>query len=675
MPPKLAACDPCRLSKLACDHAKPVCSRCRARDQASRCAYRDRPFKKRSKRRQQETSGSASGVISSSSIATDTAIPTATSSAAAAAAVAPLTKPRRYPNPGYLGSLSYTTLFYQISSAGVDNEIGKDTLREPPCRIDSATISQGANLIEELVNHSELSRWISLVNCWLGKGVNLALAGPFTKQCIGTAQLIIIDQCLGKARQDFENVSRSLFSNSCRSPSFSAADTIDEFALHLGPTQPRWEALGIFFAAMTRAAIDLVTFDHLYVTAEERRSVQRKAMQYSDRCLEWSLSLDCLNDLQLFLQYENFILHSFVNGDQSYLSWRRLGDVASSLFALGYHEQARGAPEAPEFLRSLRQAAFARTYSADKNVSIFLGRPPRILRKYCPINIWDCLSRDNRAQSLEALQLQFEQTPDGKFDYMADTRWSALCAGLKEETLELFKEKDPEEKIRQANIIEEDAQAIWDALPNRFRLESALKQYEDRSAVERDFMVSAKLNHLHVLFLLRFALTRRMQEPDTQLIDLSANMLKVIVESVVLKNNLANSGTSVVWRVAYYGLASAGVLCVALLNRSLMSQNSTLDLASIIQDLNVLVAEVETGALLHFDDPNYALLAEATSTVKSVVGRFISGQFSANPAGASFEGNNPSLDINEHWDPWDGWNTGDFETDFWMSIAEHPSMA
>ncbi|KAJ0155887.1 Sugar transporter STL1 [Fusarium oxysporum f. sp. albedinis] len=40
------ACNPCRTSKLACDHEQPVCSRCRAKNRASDCIYRSRPFQK-----------------------------------------------------------------------------------------------------------------------------------------------------------------------------------------------------------------------------------------------------------------------------------------------------------------------------------------------------------------------------------------------------------------------------------------------------------------------------------------------------------------------------------------------------------------------------------------------------------------------------------------------------
>ena len=45
-------------------------------------------------------------------------------------------------------------------------------------------------------------------------------------------------------------------------------------------------------------------------------------MHLSDRCLEMCLSLDCLNDMQLLLQYENWIIHTFLDGDQSKQTFR-----------------------------------------------------------------------------------------------------------------------------------------------------------------------------------------------------------------------------------------------------------------------------------------------------------------------------------------------------------------
>ena len=58
---------------------------------------------------------------------------------------------------------------------------------------------------------------------------------------------------------------------------------------------------------------------------------------------------------------------------------------------------------------------FARTYSADKNVSTFLGRPYRMHRKH---------------SSVDFIKIMLHDMPDVyycQFEYTIDTRWTALC--------------------------------------------------------------------------------------------------------------------------------------------------------------------------------------------------------------------------------------------------------
>jgi hypothetical protein len=63
-------------------------------------------------------------------------------------------------------------------------------------------------------------------------------------------------------------------------------------------------------------------------------------------------------------------------------AWRKLGDVIASIYALGYHENVEHKPNSPQFLTDLRKTVFARAFSGDKNVAIFLGRPPRMSKKF-----------------------------------------------------------------------------------------------------------------------------------------------------------------------------------------------------------------------------------------------------------------------------------------------------
>ena len=94
-----------------------------------------------------------------------------------------------------------------------------------------------------------------------------------------------------------------------------------------------------------------------------------------------------------------------------------------------------------------------------------------------------------------------------------------------------------------------EAESLWSLLPPQFRLESNLESY-NRQPIELDFMVSARLNHLHVQFLLRLALVSSIHEPDPQLVAISSNMLSIVVQGMIFKDHLANSGTSHIWRVS-----------------------------------------------------------------------------------------------------------------------------
>lgn len=126
--------------------------------------------------------------------------------------------------------------------------------------------------------------------------------------------------------------------------------------------------------------------------------------------------------------------------------------MASSLFALGYHEKVEGT-DIPPFIVELRKACFARIYAADKSLAVFLGRPPRIVKDYCyfkiPSNLEDVWGISHDATNRTSTRL-FQTWGDGEengqattdvepINYTADTRCSALFAFLKEDVLQLLR--------------------------------------------------------------------------------------------------------------------------------------------------------------------------------------------------------------------------------------------
>ncbi|KAJ5420624.1 hypothetical protein N7465_003143 [Penicillium sp. CMV-2018d] len=589
----------------------------------------------------------------------------------------------QYPNPGYLGSSSHTAFFNQLSfqtepEAGVvsrQRELGLTTEKE--CVVDDVCIARGAELILELHRETALWTFTRLFRKWVSTGTNLALAGPLTGPCASTVDYTL-SKCDGTSATA-RDISKSLFRHSCQPISSSQETSFDEYCANFSGEKARWETLGIFFTAICRASVDLAYAEPYYGSEQQRRKLQKLALSYSDRCLDICLPLDCMNDLQLFLQYENFISHSQVDGDQSYLSWRKLGDVAASLYALGYHQQQTDSfCTAPHFVRDLRQTAFCRTYSADKNVSIFLGRPPRILRKFCHFDLPGTPTQPAQRASRKPAVWD----PTEKPNFATDSKWAALCGILKEDILDLFTEENYEERSRRGQFIEADTHAQWNAIPENYRLQCSLKAC-DRRPVERDFMVNMKLNYLHIHFLLRRSLLRPLStDAAPELFSISKEMLGLVVEAIMLKDQIINSGTSLVWKVVYYGLSAAGLISLTLANQSCTNELLQTDMPKVFRDLSILVGEVESGTLVYVDSPNYDLLCQATQTIKSLLSRMICpSHISHNMESTSGNqglGHAGSEDManwtGENWALWDDSGFYDFEMNFWHGLAAHPFL-
>lgn len=98
------------------------------------------------------------------------------------------------------------------------------------------------------------------------------------------------------------------------------------------------------------------------------------------------------------------------------------------------------------------------------------------------------------------------------------------------------------------------ADAYWNALPARFKANEKLKD-ATRSAFERDFLISIRLNYLHIMFLLRRLILGRVSELDSSVVHVAQEMLGLVVDALVLRDELVNSGTNLAWKVRVYRLS------------------------------------------------------------------------------------------------------------------------
>ncbi|RDW92718.1 uncharacterized protein DSM5745_00040 [Aspergillus mulundensis] len=591
------------------------------------------------------------------------------------------TPPNRYPNPGYVGSSSHSVIFNHIppapdASGTFSREETTTTLATAarPQPEDELLLHQGAESLRNLFDAFPLPSMKELVKVWLTSGANLSLTGGIIQHCIDAINLLV-----PTTSDDWHVLNaRNLLTNSGR-PLELDSPTFPEFCAQFIDHDLRWEMLGIFLAAVTRAAIDTPFFPSLYASDERRYTLRRLCTRACDYALELSLSLDCLNDLQVFLQYENWILHTHVYGDQSYSSWRKLGDLISSIYARGYHEKLPdGNPGPPFFVAEMRKAVFARAYSADKNVAIFVGRPPRMNRHFCHFQVPCCspgsdvwlLSVSRSGQASDTNVCHWD--PDTKASFMAESRWTALCATLKEDLLYLhrehsggtvaFRERASEIKLR--------ADEQFRLLPSHFQHCGSLRaRARALDRFEGDFLGAVRLNHLHVLFLLQLLQLDSPAQPDPPIIEVAEEMVLIVVDLILLRDRLVNSGTSLVWKIAYYGLPAAGILLLAMLNRRSTPTNAPHSPSPrALQHLTVLAAELQAGSIIQPRDPNYDLMAKATHALQSFIDSAMSETMQTDYA--------PRLP-DPMMDEWPGFTNSlpmDFEIGFWESLADHPLL-
>lgn len=236
----------------------------------------------------------------------------------------PEIEPRRHPNPnpGYLGPSSHAAIFNQLvleDSEGGDQRSTSHDPAAPLLESISVELRPVLEQIEKGVNQHlrprDLHAMEGLVTLWLSRGVNLALAEIFVAPCAQSSNFSRASSV--KDASWGAQLTNSLLANSMK-PLYLTPDTsFEEFTAQFTAESSRFETLGIFLTAVFRASMDVEFFPGLYSSDREKRNFRNAVTRLSDNCLDICLSLDSLNDMQLVLQYENFILHSYVDGDQS----------------------------------------------------------------------------------------------------------------------------------------------------------------------------------------------------------------------------------------------------------------------------------------------------------------------------------------------------------------------
>lgn len=309
------------------------------------------------------------------------------------------------------------------------------------------------------------------------EGLAWSIIGPWVKDIQKSVKEDILDRYDLADSEAQTAVIESLSANT-ESPFTLPHDVrFRDFASYYTGHRLCWEAVGIFLTACGLSLLSLsCDADELEFAGKSEHPKQRlmfRLLEASDICVSLCNEANTGTDLGFWLMIDNCIHASQVLGDAHYAVWRKLGDISTAVFARGLHEDTETAEQA-FWLKEVRRRALAQAYGMDKMLSTFVGRPPRISKRYCNVRIPLDLEYMELALEGEALaELRSSLDAAGwktretwiKDKRPASVRIYALGALIREETLELCLGPSPDRVREKAQNVIDKSKELYASYP------------------------------------------------------------------------------------------------------------------------------------------------------------------------------------------------------------------
>ena len=536
---------------------------------------------------------------------------------------------------GFLGSTAFNAVFsdnqehipsHNIRDADASN--GSIQLHEQitaswrrsqrPCNLDATFV------LELLKDTPHLDK---IVEAWLPSERVYSMIGPWVQDCQNSIRKDLFDKYDLTRNTALETVIDLLNAKTEIPVKLPADVRFRDFASYYTGKNLRWEAIGVFLTtcgfSLFALPCDGAEMTFIGNSEQDKQRLMHRLLEGSDICVAFCNEAVSGTDLGLWLMLENLIYATQVLGDAHYSIWRKLGDISTAVFARGLHAH-RGALDEPFWLREVRRRGLAFAYGADKMLSTFVGRPPRISKRYCSIEV--PLDLEYAELALEGDQLadvrsKLDATGWSLHIASAGERASAyirpllLGAFIREEVLELCLGPMPENLKEKAQSLIRQSKELFASLPLSLQHRPDLWEMHDSSP--RFQAVSAYLDNIYNEFLLRRMLVRRLNDDPTELILLAHDILVAVIEARNIRGAF-QAGAGMPWIIVLYGLPAAGVLALELLQLNVRAVSHS----RIKQNLCVFISYLKWAHIP--GDGNYILADRGRKSLQHILDKVLS---------------------------------------------------
>ncbi|KAK2598672.1 hypothetical protein N8I77_012067 [Diaporthe amygdali] len=653
---RLQACEPCRQRKVSCDHAFPVCRRCRARNKHGGCVYlgvektsrkpaQDRPRSSlRAVRSARPSPGSDSGTISPRiNVLSDS----------------PDSRPHpSETGPGYLGSTSFSAVYQETQNSlslvkGPLMGFHTDATAITPVSAiensdaDATTIVLSPRSLETslIVLHripaedfaiSLFEKHINPNDGWIRLGA---------KRVIEALHSVFGRQLRSRKPRELEELAHLLSSNTAKPWSEDELEA-EAWLSSFSGRHMRWESMGILFTYWALAALA----DHPHRPELRKPDVGPAKLtlvykEAAELCVE--LCKGCTpNSLLLYLNYKVAILDSMIAGDAAPSLWRLHGENVALVTYLGLHALQNESPYKPTVAKEVQRRLVSQIFVIDKVSASFSGRPPLLSRKYMltplPLDLCDETLLSDRETIAKAVDELDENgwNREGKYYSTTIVRARTKLGRIKDEIMEVALGNPIYTSMDALLALKEHEYTAFAGIPSVLKYSSQAVRDPSIPASEIYTKILIHLEHLQNLFLISRLLVQWGYDSNADLLSVSFEMVSVTLVFWTHMDRLAGLHGDFEWLVMAFAAPSGGVLCNELLKPSLQhTPIQGVTRSGIIQQLSLL------SGFLDWVSPS-APNGDLCSSCKAVIQHVLDYALNAPPVEPSSTAPEGAFDLN-----------------------------
>jgi hypothetical protein len=361
---QLSSCEPCRHSKLRCDHNRPICGRCVRRGlPQSRCHYHPAPMATARQSTPQSVRDISHQQQLSRSVATSSSASTEDSRPYEPINMSDTLMCFNNPNAPHV-QRTYTSL----TRTGV--AVHQAPLPSPH------TISEGARLLNEILElvtevgePLESSSVLDPNSYFHGPLIEVAW-----KETHNRIRTLIQDRSI----TDMESISQAIFARTSSAPLFPPTAAAGAFESAISAQALRWELIGVYCALIgvfLGGEKDRSPGSAAHHTLKsDRKALMQRAFRACTQCESYCDYLGAINDFTLTFLLLTILLATWCFGDDSYHVLRLEGSMTSVFFALGFHRGVQSDSSVPFYMAEIRKRAIAWAHDYDKACASFMSR-------------------------------------------------------------------------------------------------------------------------------------------------------------------------------------------------------------------------------------------------------------------------------------------------------------